>query len=40
VVKARPQEKEMRFLPQSQAKQFLDAARQTRVYALFLLGVG
>jgi integrase len=40
VVKARPEEKEMRFLTEPQAKQFLDAARGARLFALFALAVG
>jgi integrase len=40
VVKARPEEKEMPFLSESQAKLFLDTAQGRRLYALFALAVG
>jgi integrase len=40
VAKARPEEKEMEFLTQPQVKQLLEAARSTRLYALFALAVG
>src|SRR5262249_52868911 len=38
--KARPEEREMRYLTDAQVKQFLAAARQNRLYALFALAVG
>jgi integrase len=40
VVKARPEEKEMRFFSEAQTKQFLDAAKSCRLFALFALAVG
>jgi integrase len=40
VAKARPEQKEMRHLNADQAKQFLAAARQYRLYALFALAIG
>jgi integrase len=40
VVKPRPEEKEMQYLSEAQTKQFLDAARSCRLFALFALAVG
>jgi integrase len=40
VVKARPEEKEMRFLTDVQVKQFLAATHGLRLFALFALAVG
>jgi integrase len=40
VVKARPEEKEMRFLTEAEAKRFLEAARGNRLHALFATAVG
>ena len=40
VVKAKPAEREMKFMSQRQARQFLDAAKLHRLHALFALAVG
>jgi integrase len=40
VVKARPEEKEMQYFTEPNVKQFLDAARSCRLYALFVLAIG
>ncbi len=40
VAKARPAEVEMQFLTEAQARQFLDAARPCRLYALFAVALG
>jgi integrase len=40
VAKARPEEKEIRFLTERQTREFLDTARSTRLFGLFALAVG
>jgi integrase len=40
IAKARPNDREMKFLTESQARRFLEAARGHRLYALFALAVG
>jgi integrase len=40
IIKARPEEKEMLFFTEPQARHFLESARSHRLYALFALAIG